>query len=424
MTAPLSKKTRGPVVKNSPKRLFLIIIMLCGTTACQPEQGIEAPLLLLYSSDESGTVVKPTNVDGLPIPVRDEQRPKAESGKERDEGKFDRFDVRGRYSDIFGTTPPPPRAVRSLGEFEETSGVLIAWNRGLARFMVDLIAASLEEADVWVITWDDGESTLVRNVLTQFGVDTTDLNFFEFPHESFWTRDFGPVTVVDEDGTPNFIDAQYYRQRRRDDAVPTLMGRFFNTDVYRPGVATEGGNFMSNGQGFCVVTNWLLQENPSLTPQELQDIQKNYYGCEETVVLQRLEGEGTGHVDMFAKFLSADLILVGEYDRFDPVNAAILDENVERLERFAAARGWPLEVVRMPMPYGAGGVYRSYTNSLMVNNRVLVPTYAGDRRYEDQALEIYRRVLPAGYEVRAIESEAVIQLGGAVHCTTMGFTTP
>ena len=86
--------------------------MLCGTSACQPEQGIEAPASA-FDSDESGTVVKPTNVDGLPIPVRDEQRPKAESGKERDEGKFDRFDVRGRYSDIFGTTPPPPRAVRS-----------------------------------------------------------------------------------------------------------------------------------------------------------------------------------------------------------------------------------------------------------------------------------------------------------------------
>ena len=402
----------------------LLFLLVCILTACQTQPEVDAPLLLIESSDELGTVVKPTNVDGLPLPVRDQQRPKAQSGEELNEGKFDRFDVRGQYNEIFGSTPPPSTPVRALGEFEETSGVLIAWNRGLARFMVELIAASLEEAEVWVITWNDEESALVRNVLAQFGVDTSSLNFFEFPHESFWTRDYGPITVVDETGAPRFIDPQYYRQRRRDDAVPTLMGRFFNTSVHRPEVATEGGNFMSNGEGFCVVTNWFLQENPRLSPQQLQDIQKDYFGCDETVVLQRLEGEGTGHVDMFAKFLSPNLVLVGEYDRFDPVNAAILDENVERLERFASDRGWPLEVVRMPMPYGAGGVYRSYTNSLIVNNRVLVPTYSGDRRYEDKALEIYREVLPAGYEVRAIESEDVIQLGGAVHCTTMGFTTP
>ena len=76
------------------------------------------------------------------------------------------------------------------------------------------------------------------------------------------------------------------------------------------------------------------------------------------------------------------------------------------------------------MPYGAGGVYRSYTNSLIVNNAVIVPIYEGDRRYEEEALQVYRNALSAGYEIYPLESETVIQLGGAVHCTTMGFSLP
>ena len=126
---------------------------------------------------------------------------------------------------------------------------------------------------------------------------------------------------------------------------------------------------------------------------------------------------------MFAKFLSEDTILVGEYDALDPQNAALLDRNVDRLRRFAEENDWDLNIVRIPMPIGRNGVYRSYTNSLIVNDTVIVPTYRGDRRYEARALEIYRNSMPAGYKIVAIDSEDAIQLGGAVHCTTMGFVT-
>ena len=67
---------------------------------------------------------------------------------------------------------------------------------------------------------NDEESALVRNV-QHTRADTSSLNFFEFPMKAFDPR-CGPITVVDETGASRFIDPQYYRQRRRDDAVPTL----------------------------------------------------------------------------------------------------------------------------------------------------------------------------------------------------------
>jgi agmatine/peptidylarginine deiminase len=392
--------------------LKYIVLSLCclAVFGCETKVTSQAPLNLGLDLD-------------LPVPSNRLVMPKAETSDERQSTKTDEFDVRGEYAEIFGESQPPPRQVRALAEFENTEAVLIAWEPELDGFLLNLIESTSQASDVWVLTWDLETSDSLRTRLEGRGVNLASIRFFEFPHESFWTRDFGPISVVDEEGQTTFIDPKYYPQRRRDDAVPTLMARYFNVDVARPNLATEGGNFMTNGAGICVVTEWLLQENPNIDGNRIQRIQDQYFGCRQTIVLERLEREGTGHVDMFAKFVSQNTILVGQYDELDPQNAALLDRNVERLEDFARENSWSLNIVRIPMPSGSNGVYRSYTNSLIVNDRVIVPIYRADRRYEAEALEIYENAMPAGYTVVTVDAEDAIQLGGAVHCTTMGFVT-
>ena len=358
----------------------------------------------------------------LPMPT-ERLLSKAETDREQRQTKADEFDVRGDYREIYGESRPPSGPVRAVAEFENTDAVLIAWESGLGTFLLDLVTAVSAASDVWVLTWDLQESDAIRELLSVRDANLNRIRFFEFPHESFWTRDYGPISVVDQAGNTVFVDPRYYPQRRRDDAVPTLMSRYFGVEATRPALSTEGGNFMTNGEGICVVTEWLLQENPNLSSERLQQIQDQYFGCRRTIVLERLAREGTGHVDMFAKFLSPNTILVGDYDEMDPENAALLDRNVARLQDFASENSWSLNVVRIPMPAGGNGVYRSYTNSLIVNDLVIVPTYRGDRRYEDEALEIYRNSMSAGYTVVGLDAEDAIQLGGAVHCTTMGFVT-
>ncbi|MCA9543663.1 MAG: agmatine deiminase family protein, partial [Myxococcales bacterium] len=177
----------------------------------------------------------------------------------------------------------------------------------------------------------------------------------------------------------------------------------------------EGGNFMTNGEGLCVATEWLVEQNYPKSASQVRAIAKAHLGCDELVILERLEGEGTGHVDMYAKFLDRDTVLVGTYDRReDPTNAALLDRNAQQLARLG------LDVVRIPMPRPTYPVYRSYTNSLIVNDTVLVPTYRADRSRESEAVAIYRRELP-GHRVVTLDAEDAIQLGGAIHCVTMGF---
>ena len=396
---------------NRTLESLALVAALFAASACAPDESTSTPIPLA-----------PAGFD-IPMSGHDGIRPAWETEGEKHQTKADGFDVRGNYQEIFGTTNAPSGGGRALAEFEPKDAVVIAWEGDLSPFMSDTVAAVIDAAPIYIVTPDLGYSNAVRQYLRDDGVDTSNIEFFEFQHESFWTRDYGPIPVALRDGSSGFVDPTYYPNRRRDDAIPTLMARHFGVPVYRPQLATEGGNFMTNGEGLCVVTEWLLEENPRTSRSEIERIKRDYYGCSRLVVLERMYGEGTGHVDMYAKFTSRDTVLVGEYDpRIDRQNAAILDRSAERLAALRLADGTPLRVVRIPMPKPTYPVYRSYTNSLIINNTVVVPTYRSDRDHEAAALAAYRRALPPMYKIVTIDSEAPIALGGAVHCTTMGFT--
>ncbi len=338
--------------------------------------------------------------------------------------KTDRIDVRASYAELYGVTSAPAGPVRAIAEFEDVDGVLLAWSGDLSPFFADLVSGITGAAPVHIITPDLGYTDALRNYLIDERIDVRGMKFFEYGHEAFWARDYGPWTVATADGTPAFVDVGYYSNRRRDDAVPTLLGRHFSIPSYRPDFDAEGGNFMTNGEGLCAVTNWMLQQNGLTGSAQLEDRLARYMGCSRTLVLERLDGEGTGHIDMFAKFTAPGVVIVGDYDaRVEPTNAAILDRNAARLARLVRPNGQALQVIRMPMPRADHPVYRSFTNSLLVNGVALVPSYDTDRALEARVVEIYRRALPAGYEIAFIDSSEVIEYGGAVHCVTMGFQT-
>jgi hypothetical protein len=84
-------------------------------------------------------------------------------------------------------------------------------------------------------------------------------------------------------------------------------------------------------------------------------------------------------------------------------------------------------VIRIPMPptyqasdpyYGTVTVFPTYTNSSILNKKVLVPVY--NLPQDDAGLMVYKNFFtPKGMEVIGIDSREVIKWGGAVHCVTM-----
>ncbi len=393
---------------NAAVTVVSFYILLIGL-ACSSSTQDERDAMGLVLSDR---VMPPPGL-GLNGPVyetQDEQDPLA---------KADALDMRLPYADLYGLTEPPDGPVRLLAEWAPRDAVLLAWHDDFDAYFLNLSEAILPAAPIWVITQDLANTEKVSALMISRGLDVERVRFFEYTHEAFWARDFGPWTIARDDGLA-FIDPRYYPTRYLDDAIPTLLSAVYDVPVFRPKFDAEGGNMMTNGAGLCVTTTRLTYNNPPLFSFELDAVLQTWLGCERTVYLEPLDDERTGHVDLFAKFTQPDVILVGQYPVDDTSeNSARLERNAEKLASLALRDGRPLRVVRIPMPPGGDKVHPSYTNALLTNGSAIVPIYPAFPELDADALNAFEEALPAGYNIRVVDATRVIQWGGAVHCTTM-----
>jgi agmatine deiminase len=159
----------------------------------------------------------------------------------------------------------------------------------------------------------------------------------------------------------------------------------------------------------------MLYENKSrgYTSQDIKSIFKKYLGCQTTVILPSLAGEGTGHVDMLATITGPGEVIVGQYPtNEDPTNAKRLDSAASMLKSAG------FKVRRVTQPTNWDNNFRSYTNSLAVGNRVLLPVYSDDSRFDSQAISVFKQAYP-GRTIIPIDSTKIITWSGAIHCVTM-----
>ena len=94
--------------------------------------------------------------------------------------------------------------------------------------------------------------------------------------------------------------------------------------------------------------------------------------------------DGIHHIDMHMKLLDEETILMAEYPA-GVADGPQIEANLEYvLSNHTSKWGTPFEVVRIPSPpepgWGGGfpdegGNYMTYTNSVFVNNTILLPTY-------------------------------------------------
>ncbi len=289
--------------------------------------------------------------------------------------------------------------------------------------LTGLMAATRRRAAVVGIVADAGQRDRVAKALHAQGLPQTGIQFAELPHNTKWIRDYGPIFVRLSNHRRAAIDTEYPETGRDDDdAIPVKLAERFRARLIPAQIVFEGGNLLSNGEGLCVTTTAAIFRNSDQEDSEARvcRVFRDCFGAEQTVFLEPLMGEQTGHVDMFACFTAPDVIVVGTYaPELDALNAALLNRNAERLEGLPTPRG-PLRVVRIPMPPHKDGNWRTYTNVVFANGALLMPTYRGvDRAGRETAFELFARLLP-GWEVIGIDCTTLIRGGGALRCISTG----
>jgi agmatine/peptidylarginine deiminase len=257
------------------------------------------------------------------------------------------------------------------------------------------------------------------------------------PTNAFWIRDFGPLFVRDRDTHALAVrDPKYYSGRPHDDAQPTEFAARIGVPVEPFPLRFEGGNFLPNGGGLCLVGSVATAANPQYSSAEFADLFATELGCEELVVVDSLKDYATGHIDMWLSWATPTTLIVGEYTaEQDGQNRTIIENNLTThlLGMTDPASGLPIEIVRIPMPSncpagfsgtapntcegvpGWNRTWRTYLNVLLVNGSVLLPTYGEHTIHEQAAKTVWE---DAGFDVVDVLSDHIIPSAGSVHCIT------
>jgi len=315
-------------------------------------------------------------------------------------------------------TAPPEGWVETPGEFEEMRGIFITWlySSSTARpIFREIVREVAEICKVYIIVGSSSEQDSITNYLQTHNVPLDSIDFFTWPRNSIWIRDYGPWFMRQQDNTQGIVDFIYNRPRPLDDTIPWRIGQNWAIPVYGSPLEHPGGNFMVDGQGTGFASNLIYQENPSMTPAQIESLMLAYNGLEQFIVLPRINIEYTGHIDLWTKILNDTLVMVAEYAPGHP-NYNILNDNADSIGRCKNREGFPYRIARMPLPWSLSDAPPSYLNSLIVNNKVLVPLY--NQLEDDTALFIYQQLLP-DHEIIGIDCTAMSNWGGAIHCITM-----
>lgn len=312
---------------------------------------------------------------------------------------------------------------RLPGEFERHDVLLLGCDE-LASVHPDILTAIVAAAErripIVAIVSNQKARQCASEVLKQNDLPANSMRFLYLPHDSMWIRDYGPFSVKGRDGRTAIVDARYDggHGRVNDDRIPVALAETLGITLMRAPIVLEGGNLLSNGEGLCLTTTSLLDHNADrrLDENHIGQVLYRLLGAEQTVFLEPLNGELSGHVDMFAMFTSPDTVVVGRYDpEIDPVNAVVLDRNADCLAQIRTRRG-PLRVVRIPMPSNTDGFWRTHTNGILANGVLMVPIYMDvDTAMQDEAIDVLRQTMP-GWKIEPIDSSGVIPFGGALHC--------
>lgn len=375
----------------------------------------------------------------------------------------DQSSLKGHFEDasaaqmsaFSGTQVVPP-------EYEKSQGVIISLpaiqDYGKEKMVADFFEAGVEK--VWISvpssfrgTIDSPEFSRLRREL---GANTSKVSLVKQRVSgpvTVWARDWSPMAAKTESGDLNLVDFNYYPNRQADDSTARSLLAILPLDRVSVPVYNEGGNFMTNGNGDCLMTTRVTDANAEayfaedmvLDSTQIKDYYKRFAGCKRVEIFPRIPYERTGHIDMWAKFLDDDTVIVNEIRQeiLDlPSYSSTSRAKVQNLKNYFDARAKDIasmgfEVIRVPMPAPlfslSGDLFRSYTNSLFLNGTALIPRYETPyfdshavrgvypdaallAEYESEILSVYQK---HGFENKWVNSDNLIPYGGAIHCITM-----
>ena len=264
------------------------------------------------------------------------------------------------------------------------------------------------------------------------------VRFVESPLNDTWARDHGAIAVVGENGEKAVLDFVFngWGLKFGSNLDNQITRNIYKQHVWAPDVqyvdmrpfVLEGGSIDTDGCGTLMATSECLlslNRNEYLSRQEIEQKLCKAFGLKRILWVDHgtIAGDDTdSHVDILARFCSADTIAYTACDDPADENYAPLKAMEEQLRTFRTLDGKPYKLIPLPLPEPLYlEDYRlpaSYANFLIVNGGVLMP--GAGSALNEVAAERLRGAFP-DRKVEVIDCRALLSGHGGLHCITMNF---
>ena len=343
---------------------------------------------------------------------------------------------------------------RIVAEWEPSLGTMIRWPLGIP---MELVYELAQDDILYVLVENTFQENSARNSFNLFNVNMTNVDFIFTETYSHWTRDHGPQFLIgenywkvinqqfngypEESGCDENLAAQAENQVREspfsidlrgweeDDDTNIDFANHMNWDIQNLSLYFTGGNFMTDGYSMGFSTQLMVNEN-GLSNSEFEQLVRDQLYLFDYHILDNPNVLSIQHIDCLAKLVGPETIIIKQVSESSPEYDCIEDfaQSFYDLNTFY---GRPFEIHRIFCPVINGGTWEvnpvaAYTNSLILNNKVLVPQYSNIASTSDiNALNVYRQVMP-GYEVIGFYNDSTSPWYGedALHCRAIGIFDP
>jgi agmatine deiminase len=330
---------------------------------------------------------------------------------------------------------------RLPAEWEAQDGVLLAWPHMDSDWGDSLeavepvfirLAREISRCERVLIVAPEIEP--VRERLRDGRVDLEQVRLYQMPTNDTWTRDFGPLTILEE-GRPVLLDFGFNAWGLKfaahfDNQITGKLARsgvFGSHEVRIPGLILEGGSVESDGAGTLLTTSACLlspNRNPHLDRQGIEQALGGLFGVTRVLWLENgyLAGDDTdSHIDTLARFCPDNTIVYVQCDDPRDEHFSALTAMEADLQGFRTNDGRPYRLVPLPWPkarFDQSGqrLPATYANFLLINGAVLVPTYQDIQ--DKAALATMAQIFPQR-KIIGIDCLPLIPQHGSLHCVTM-----
>ncbi|MBL8763726.1 MAG: agmatine deiminase family protein [Phycisphaerae bacterium] len=329
-----------------------------------------------------------------------------------------------------GIATPPTGPVRCVAEYEPMQGILVSWI-GSSSWLTILAQmgaqiTTIGNADYDVIVPNAATQSSATSLLNGAGANMSRVKFFTRTLDTIWIRDYGPRYIY-QGNCRAIVDHTYNRPRPNDDAFSQWWGPQRKQPVYDIPLVHGGGNYHLNALGKSYATRLIANENASLTEaqiiaywQSYQSVDTHLFNAFPTSV------DSTQHLDMWMQVLGDNKVVVSDW----PANSGSTQDVIcDNAAAYMQSQGYT--VYRVPARQVSGTHY-TYTNVVMCNDLLLLPTYTNstvvNAGYNAQALSTWKTAWgdtgTSARKVVQVDCQAIVTSAGVMHCIVMHVPVP